>query len=61
MKLAIEVDGTQHFRYHGKAGDHERDAWLKAHGIRVLRLPNRQVLENVEGVCEAIIAAASPQ
>ena len=51
-KLVVEVDGGQH------AVDQERDEartiWLQSRGYRVLRFWNNEVLENTEGVAEAI-------
>jgi very-short-patch-repair endonuclease len=55
-RLVIEIDGSQH-------ADNERDAirdrWLVEHHYRVLRLWNNEVLRNIEGVWETILAAAS--
>lgn len=56
-KLAVEVDGGQHFRHRGREDDLQRDAWLKAHGVTVIRFTNQQVLRNIQGVCDAILAA----
>src|SRR5438874_616326 len=36
-RVAIEVDGGQHFSDEGEASDRARTAWLKRAGIRVLR------------------------
>ena len=54
-KLAIELDGSQHYEDEGKASDVERDAWLRAQGIRVLRYANNEVMQNFQGVCEDIL------
>ncbi|MFO1422920.1 MAG: DUF559 domain-containing protein [Candidatus Competibacteraceae bacterium] len=51
-KLAVELDGGQHAENH--AYDAERDAFLQAQGIRVLRFWNNQVLAETEGVLEVI-------
>ncbi len=53
-RLIVEVDGGQH----GDDADAARDAWLTAHGYRVVRVWNNDVMANVEGVCAAISAAA---
>ena len=54
-KLVVEVDGGQH------AVDAERDArrtrWLEAHGCRVLRFWNNEVLQDTDGVLATIVAA----
>jgi very-short-patch-repair endonuclease len=51
-KLAIEVDGGQHSEMINT--DAERTAWLEANGYRVLRFWNNDVLQNTDGVVEAI-------
>lgn len=51
-KLVIELDGGQHAAACEK--DHERDATLSGEGYSVLRFWNNEVLENLEGVLEAI-------
>jgi very-short-patch-repair endonuclease len=58
-KLVIEVDGISHI---DPRRDAVRDQWLAEHGIRVVRVANRDVLGNLEGTLIAIgeIAAAPP-
>ena len=58
-RLAIEVDGEAHARGNRPARDATRDAWLDAHGVRVLRYPASDVLTNIEGVVRQIIAIAA--
>jgi very-short-patch-repair endonuclease len=55
--LAVEIDGDTHATPEGIAWDARRAAWLAAHGWGVLRFTNPEVLENLEGVLEAIAAA----
>jgi very-short-patch-repair endonuclease len=55
-RLAIEVDGGQHFSDEGEARDGARTAWLRRAGISVLRFDNLQVLQETEGVMDAILA-----
>ncbi|MEX2318760.1 MAG: endonuclease domain-containing protein, partial [Bauldia sp.] len=57
-RLAIEVDGGQHGRQGERLADARRDGWLAAHGVRVIRFQNDEVLSNLDGVCTAILAAA---
>ena len=54
-KLGIELDGGQH----GEAVkyDQQRDDWLHAQGIQVLRFWNNQMLAETEAVMEAIYLA----
>jgi very-short-patch-repair endonuclease len=54
QRLVIEVDGSQHAE---SKSDTSRTAYLNAQGYRVLRFWNNDVLENIEGVLDAIIDA----
>ena len=53
-KLVIELDGSQHFEVEGKRTDAQRDAYLQALGLTVLRYANSDVNRNFNGVCEDI-------
>ena len=53
-KLAIELDGSQHFEAPGLTHDDARDAYLAERGIAVLRIPNREVDLHIEEVCKWI-------
>ena len=53
-RLAVELDGSQHFEDNGLAYDRERDETLALFGVRVLRIPNNEVSRNLAGVCEYI-------
>lgn len=53
-KLAIELDGSQHYTLEGMVRDEERTAFLEANGIMVLRFSNADVMKNLRGVCEQI-------
>ena len=53
-KIAIELDGSQHFETEGHKYDNERDRVLKTQGITVIRVPNNEVNQNFYGVCEYI-------
>ena len=52
-QLIVEVDGGQHA---DSPADRERDAELKALGYRVIRIWNNEVLENIEGVLQTLLA-----
>ena len=54
VKLAIEVDGSQHYEPQGMAYDAERSAFLSALGLNVLRFSNRDIDRDFHGVCERI-------
>ena len=53
-KIAIELDGSQHFEKEGSEKDKERDAFLKSQGITVLRYSNYDLNRNFEDVCADI-------
>ncbi len=62
-KLAIELDGSQHYEDAGLEQDRKRTDDLARLGIRVLRFSNNDVNQQFQSVCEAIHLAlqASPQ
>lgn len=49
-RLAIELDGGVHDTADAQAYDRERDMFLQALGIKVLRFENRLVFQQLEGV-----------
>ena len=53
-KLAIELDGSQHYEPQGTAYDSARSAFLTAPGLEVLRFSNRDVDRDFRGVCAQI-------
>ena len=55
LRLAIELDGAQHFERSGQSYDETRDAFFENKGIRVVRYPNNAVNQNFAGVCEDIL------
>jgi very-short-patch-repair endonuclease len=57
-RLAIEVDGEAHSRGDRPMRDAVRDGWLATQGVRVLRYPAIEVLSNLEGVVQEILAIA---
>jgi very-short-patch-repair endonuclease len=54
LKLAIEVDGGQHFDEPGLSYDARREASLRRRGITVLRFTNLEVLRQRNAVLEEI-------
>ena len=54
-KLAIELDGSQHYEDEGSAYDRERDLALNDLGITVVRYSNDDVNRNFAGVCADIL------
>ncbi len=56
-KLAVELDGDVHAVPIRKDHDVARDAYLRSRGIRVLRIWNMEIHDNLDGVLDAIYAA----
>jgi very-short-patch-repair endonuclease len=56
-RLIVEVDGGQHLQ---SREDEMRDDWLRGQGYRILRFWNHEIIENVEGVLETILAELPP-
>ena len=54
-KIAIELDGVQHYEQSAKHKDAERDELLKQQGISVLRYTNIEFNRNFDGVCQDIL------
>jgi len=48
--LVIELDGDSHYQVNAQEYDRERDNFMQALGITVLRFNNFEVMTNVEGV-----------
>jgi very-short-patch-repair endonuclease len=53
-RLVIEVDGGQHFTNDSREYDKTRDEYLTSMGLTVLRFTNSDILDNIEGVVDAI-------
>ena len=56
-KLVIELDGSQHYENDNMQKDAERTDFLKKYGLTVIRIPNNEINENFQGVCEYIDSA----
>ncbi len=50
-RLAVELDGSQHYTESGEHQDNVRTKTLERYGILVLRFSNDEVDHNFEGVC----------
>lgn len=53
-KLAIEIDGGQHYEDKNKLDDENRTKTLNNCGIEVIRFSNHDINTNFEGVCMEI-------
>lgn len=49
-RLAVEIDGERHSESDRMVHDERRTAWLEAQGVRVLRIPARDVLADMDAV-----------
>ncbi len=56
-RLVVEVDGGQHAE-----SEHDRtcDEWLASQNYRVIRFWNAEVMSNIAGVLDTILAALPP-
>ena len=57
-RLIVEVDGQAHDGIAAGRLDAARDAWFARRGIKVLRIPAREVLKNLEGAVLEVVHAA---
>lgn len=53
-RLTVELDGGQHNEPDMRLRDEERTAFLKHHGIEVVRFWNNEVFSNLDGVLQPI-------
>ncbi len=54
LKLAIEVDGTSHYKDRAEYYDRNRQESIEKLGIKFLRFNNAEVYQNLNGVLEVI-------
>ncbi len=57
VRLVIEVDGATHGEAGEVAYDQRRTRYLEGLGLKVLRVSNGEVFENLAGVCDMILVA----
>ena len=53
-RLIIELDGSQHYEKEGLRKDRSRTDALERRGLKVVRIPNNEINQNFDGVCEYI-------
>ena len=58
-KIAVELDGLQHYQPDAIEYDEIRTKYLNELGIKVIRIPNVEIDNNFEEVCEKIKASIS--
>lgn len=54
LMIAVEIDGASHGTLVRKAADRRKDQWLSAHGWKVFRFSNREVMSSIASVMEQI-------
>ncbi|MFJ4249470.1 endonuclease domain-containing protein [Pseudomonas sp. NPDC089741] len=59
LKLAIELDGGQHYEASGLIYDQRRTNHLYQQGIQVVRFSNLEILQQMDDVLEQIIQIAA--
>ena len=53
-RLVIELDGSHHYENEGLLKDKIRTEHIESRGLTMIRIPNNEVNENFDGVCEYI-------
>ena len=53
-RLIIELDGSQHYEKNGLLKDKIRTEKIESRNLTVIRIPNNEVNQNFDGVCEYI-------
>ena len=53
-RLAIELDGSQHYEVKGVLKDRIRTEYIEKRNIMVIRFANTDIWENFSGVCQYI-------
>jgi very-short-patch-repair endonuclease len=54
IKLGIELDGDSHFHDGSREFDQKRGQFIESFGIKVVRILNSEVYQNLDGVLEMI-------
>jgi very-short-patch-repair endonuclease len=58
--LAVEIDGIGHDMANRPWRDEHRDAWLKKqHGVTVMRISARELMQSIDETADAIVRLAS--
>jgi very-short-patch-repair endonuclease len=57
--LAIKLDGIGHDMGDRPQRDERRDAWLKEHGVTVMRIAAAELTHSVDEVADAIVRLAT--
>lgn len=57
-KLIVEIDGEQHALGDHPGADKVRTQWLEAQGYTLIRFWTSEVMQDLDAVCTAILAAS---
>jgi very-short-patch-repair endonuclease len=55
LRLAIELDGSQHMSQENQDYDQKRTDFINLHNIHTIRFYGNDIFNNLEGVVESII------
>jgi very-short-patch-repair endonuclease len=55
LKLGLEIDGIAHDMGDRPARDETRDQWIESQGIRMIRIPAKDVLADPNAVADSIV------
>ncbi len=56
LKIAIEVDGNQHYSKEGIENDKIRTEEIHTQGVQVIRITNKQIDKDFNWICEYLDA-----
>jgi very-short-patch-repair endonuclease len=59
IRLAIELDGGQHYETNARERDAARSRWLASRGVEVLRYTNLDVSRRIDDVLDDILRAVA--
>ncbi|MGN0531254.1 MAG: endonuclease domain-containing protein [Eubacterium sp.] len=51
-RIVIELDGSQHYEDKEIEYDTKRSKYLEQYGLTIIRIPNNEINNNFDGVCE---------
>jgi very-short-patch-repair endonuclease len=54
IRLAVELDGDSHFREGAREYDQQRTQFIERFGIRIVRVLNSDIYDNLDGILEMI-------
>jgi very-short-patch-repair endonuclease len=54
IKLGIELDGDSHFQSGVREYDQKRQQFIESFGIKIIRILNTEIYQNLDGVLEMI-------